>query len=196
MQISSATDIKESSESGRKPGSGSEKTGYYRAAGPSMMEKKQRKKNAAEKVMNGIFFVCGMIAIAFVLFITAFLVSSGVPAIGKIGITKFLFGSVWASTAAEPKFGILPFILTSVYGTLGAIIIAVPIGLLCAIFLAKVASSRIASLIRSAVELLAGIPSVVYGLVGMIVIVPMIREMFDLSDGANLLSAILLLSIS
>ena len=195
MQISSATDIKESSESGRKPGSGSEKTGYYRAAGPSMMEKKQRKKNAAEKVMNGIFFVCGMIAIAFVLFITAFLVSSGVPAIGKIGITKFLFGSVWASTAAEPKFGILPFILTSVYGTLGAIIIAVPIGLLCAIFLAKVASSRIASLIRSAVELLAGIPSVVYGLVGMIVIVPMIREMFDLSDGANLLSAILVLSV-
>lgn len=145
--------------------------------------------------MNGLFFVFGMLSIAFVIFISIFLITSGVPAIGKIGIKEFLFGTVWASTAAEPKFGILPFILTSVYGTLGAIIIAVPIGLLCAIYLAKIAGNKTAGLIRSAVELLAGIPSVVYGLVGMIIIVPWVRNTFNLPDGANLFSAIIVLSV-
>lgn len=195
MQISSAKESNKNKQSGNGDVSGNGEATFYSVTGPSLSEKRQKKKNAAERVMGGIFFVCGMIAIAFVLFITIFLVTSGVPAIGKIGITDFLFGSVWASTAADPKFGILPFILTSVYGTLGAIVIAVPIGLLCSIFLAKMASSKIAELIRAAVELLAGIPSVVYGLVGMIVIVPMIRNTFHLSDGANLLSAIIVLSV-
>ena len=155
----------------------------------------KKAKNPAEKAMSLIFFICGMLSIAFVLFITLFLVVSGVPAIGKIGIFKFLFGTVWASTASDPKFGILPFILTSVYGTFGAVLIAVPVGLLCAIYLSKFAGSRLAELIRSAVELLAGIPSVVYGLVGMILIVPAVRTIFHLPDGANLFSAIIVLSV-
>lgn len=155
----------------------------------------KKAKNPAEKTMSLIFFICGMLSVAFVLFITLFLVVSGVPAIGKIGIFKFLFGTVWASTASDPKFGILPFILTSVYGTFGAVLIAVPVGLLCAIYLSKFAGSRLAELIRSAVELLAGIPSVVYGLVGMILIVPAVRTIFHLPDGANLFSAIIVLSV-
>lgn len=155
----------------------------------------KKAKNPAEKAMSLIFFICGMLSVAFVLFITLFLVVSGVPAIGKIGIFKFLFGMVWASTASDPKFGILPFILTSVYGTFGAVLIAVPVGLLCAIYLSKFAGSRLAELIRSAVELLAGIPSVVYGLVGMILIVPAVRTIFHLPDGANLFSAIIVLSV-
>ena len=159
------------------------------------MEATKRFSHPGEKIMSTIFFVCGMIAIAFVLIITVFLIASGVPAIGQIGIVDFLFGTVWKSTAADPKFGILPFILTSVYGTLGAILIAVPIGLLCAIYLSKFAGSKAAGLIRSAVELLAGIPSVVYGLVGMIIIVPLVREAFNLPDGANLFSAIIVLSV-
>lgn len=155
----------------------------------------KKAKNPAEKAMSLIFFICGMLSVAFVLFITLFLVVSGVPAIGKIGIFKFLFGTVWASTASDPKFGILPFILTSVYETFGAVLIAVPVGLLCAIYLSKFAGSRLAELIRSAVELLAGIPSVVYGLVGMILIVPAVRTIFHLPDGANLFSAIIVLSV-
>ncbi len=155
----------------------------------------KKAKNPAEKAMSLIFFICGILSVAFVLFITLFLVVSGVPAIGKIGIFKFLFGTVWASTASDPKFGILPFILTSVYGTLGAVLLAVPVGLLCAIYLSKFAGSRLAELIRSAVELLAGIPSVVYGLVGMILIVPAVRTVFHLPDGANLFSAIIVLSV-
>ena len=155
----------------------------------------KKAKNPAEKAMSLIFFICGMLSVAFVLFITLFLVVSGLPAIGKIGIFKFLFGTVWASTASDPKFGILPFILTSVYGTFGAVLIAVPVGLLCAIYLSKFAGSRLAELIRSAVELLAGIPSVVYGLVGMILIVPAVRTIFHLPDGANLFSAIIVLSV-
>lgn len=150
---------------------------------------------AAEGTMHGLLLFCGILSIAFVLAITLFLIISGVPAIGEIGITNFLFGTKWASTADPPSFGILPFILTSVYGTLGAVIIAVPIGLLCAIYLSKFASSRMAQVIQSAVELLAGIPSVVYGLIGMIVIVPAVRSIFGLPDGANLFSAIIVLSV-
>lgn len=148
-----------------------------------------------EKTMNVIFTISGFAAIFFVLLITVFLIVSGVPAIGKIGITDFLFGTKWASAAAEPSYGILPFILSSVYGTAGAVIIGVPIGLLCAVFLAKMAPPKIAAAVRSAVDLLSGIPSVVYGLVGMIIIVPAVREIFSLPDGANLFSAIIVLAV-
>lgn len=148
-----------------------------------------------EKSMNVIFTVCGFLAVAFVLVITIFLVVSGTPAIAEIGITDFLFGIKWASTAAEPSYGVLPFILTSVYGTFGAILIGVPLGILCAVFLAKIAGKRTSSLVSGAVSLMAGIPSVVYGLVGMIIIVPTVREVFGLPDGANLFSAILVLAI-
>lgn len=160
-----------------------------------MQKTKNPRAAAVEAFMHGLMFFFGILSIAFVIFISAFLIVSGVPAIGKIGITDFLFGTVWASTAADPRFGILPFILTSFYGTLGAIIIAVPVGLLCAIYLSKIAPPKIASLIRSAVELLAGIPSVVYGLVGMIVVVPMVMKTFHIANGSCLFTAIIVLSV-
>lgn len=148
-----------------------------------------------ESIMHGIFLVLGLVTVGCVLLITAYLVVSGLPAIHKIGLGKFLFGTVWASTQAEPKFGILPFILTSVYGTAGAILIGVPIGFLTAVFLAKAASPRLRAVVEEAVSLLAGIPSVVYGLVGMLVLVPGIRKIFGLPDGASLLAAIIVLAV-
>lgn len=148
-----------------------------------------------EKLMKVVFTVCGFIAAAFVLIITVFLIISGVPAINEIGIFKFLFGTVWASTAAEPFYGILPFILTSVYGTFGAIIIGVPVGLLCAVFLSEMSGGKLSAAVRGAVDLMSGIPSVVYGLVGMIIIVPAVREAFGLPDGANLFSAVVVLAV-
>ena len=148
-----------------------------------------------EKAMNLLFLVCGLLTILFVILITVFLVISGIPAIRNIGLGDFLFGKTWASTSARPSYGILPFILTSVYGTLGAVLIGVPIGLLCAIFLAKMSPKKVGSVVRNVVDLLAGIPSVVYGLVGMIIIVPYVREIFHLPDGANLFSAILVLAV-
>ena len=159
------------------------------------MNRIKKAANVIEKSMNIIFTFCGFLAVAFVILITGFLLTSGMPAIGKIGITDFLFGRSWASTATPPSYGILPFILTSVYGTLGAIIIGVPLGLLCAIFVAKMANDKIAKTVRSSVDLLSGIPSVVYGLVGMIIIVPLVRETFNLPDGANLFSAIIVLTV-
>ncbi len=151
--------------------------------------------NFIEKSMNIIFTFCGFLAAFFVILITVFLCVSGIPAIGKIGICDFLFGRSWASTATPPSYGILPFILTSVYGTLGAIIIGVPIGIMCAIFVSKMANDKISNTVRRGVDLLSGIPSVVYGLVGMIIIVPFVRETFNLPDGANLFSAIIVLTV-
>ena len=163
------------------------------------IESKRRRRRALkktiEKIMNAVFFVCGAAAIAAVALITVYMVVSGLPAIREIGLLDFLFGTEWKSTAAEPKFGILPFILTSIWGTLGAIVIGVPVGLLTAVFLSKVASRRVASVVRPAVELLAGIPSVVYGLIGMMVLVPAVRELFGLPDGASLFCAIIVLAI-
>lgn len=159
------------------------------------MEKLRKTAKLIEKTMNLIFLVCGMLTVLFVMLITVFLVISGIPAIREIGIGNFLLGKLWASTAAEPSYGILPFILTSVYGTCGAMIIGVPVGLLCAAFLAKMAPPCMGAVIRSVVDLLAGIPSVVYGLIGMIIIVPWVRVTFRLPDGANLFSAILVLVV-
>lgn len=149
----------------------------------------------SEITMKQLLTFCGILAVVFVILITGFLLISGVPAIGKIGIGKFLFGKVWASTASEPSYGILPFILTSIFGTLGAIAIGVPIGIMCSIFIAKAAPKRVAKAVSSAVDLLSGIPSVVFGLVGMIIIVPAVRETFNLPDGANMLSAIIVLAV-
>ena len=155
----------------------------------------KQKLRPLEVFMNLLFFVCGLIAVVFVLFISIYLIVSGLPAIREIGLVDFLFGTEWASTAAEPKFGILPFILTSIYGTAGAIVLGVPVGFMTAVFLAKVAPPRLASLVRPAVDLLAGIPSVVYGLIGMIVLVPAVRVAFHLPDGASLFCAILVLAV-
>ncbi len=154
----------------------------------------QRKK-MFEAVVHGIFLLLGLITVGCVLLITVYLVISGIPAIQKIGLVPFLTGEVWSSTSAEPKYGILPFILTSVYGTAGAIVLGVPIGFLTAVYLSKVAPKKVRTVLEAAVSLLAGIPSVVYGLVGMLVLVPAIRKTFHLPDGASLFAAIIVLAV-
>ena len=159
------------------------------------MNATKQKIRPMEWIMNAVFFICGFVAIVFVLFISIYLIISGLPAIREIGLVDFLFGTEWASTASDPKFGILPFILTSIYGTCGAIILGVPVGFMTAVFLAKVAPPKLAAVVRPAVDLLAGIPSVVYGLVGMLVLVPGIRQVFHIPDGSGLLAAIIVLAI-
>ena len=154
-----------------------------------------KKKKLFENVVHGIFLILGTITVGFVLVITIYLIVSGIPAIAEIGLFNFLFGQEWASTAAEPKFGILPFILSSVYGMGGAILIGVPIGFFTAVFLSKVANKKVKAVVGAAVNLLAGIPSVVYGLVGMLVLVPGIRILFNLPDGASLLASIIVLDV-
>ena len=154
-----------------------------------------KKNRLFENIVHGIFLILGLITVGCVLLITVYLIISGIPAKKEIGLFNFLFGKEWASTAAEPKYGILPFILTSVYGTAGAILIGVPIGFFTAVYLSKVANKKVRAVIEAAVNLLAGIPSVVYGLVGMLVLVPAIRELFNVPDGASLLAAIIVLAI-
>lgn len=155
----------------------------------------KNKQKTAETIIQGIFLLLGLITVGCVLLITVYLVISGIPAIRKIGLVNFLFGTKWASTAEDASYGILPFILTSIYGTAGAIAIGVPIGFLTSVYLAKAAPAKIKSVINAAVSLLAGIPSVVYGLVGMLVLVPAIRSAFNIPDGASLLAAIIVLAI-
>ena len=148
-----------------------------------------------EKLIHGIFLLLGLVTVGCVLLITVYLILSGIPAIRQIGLLDFLLGDTWESTAKEPSFGILPFILTSVYGTAGAILFGVPVGFFTAVYLAKLAPAKVKSVVESAVSLLAGIPSVVYGLVGMLVLVPGIRALFHVPDGASLLAAIIVLSV-
>ncbi|MHB1154936.1 MAG: phosphate ABC transporter permease subunit PstC [Eubacteriales bacterium] len=153
-------------------------------------------KNLIETVMNWLFFACGMVAIAFVLLITGYMFISGIPAIKEVGLFKLLFGSTWTPAySTNPQYGILPLILTSVYGTFGAVLIGIPIGLLMAVFLSKLAPPKLAQAVRPVVELLAGIPSVVYGLIGMMVVMPVVADIFNLSKGSGLFSAILVLSV-
>ena len=155
----------------------------------------KKKNNLFESIIHGVFLLLGLVTIGCVLMITVYLVISGIPAIREIGLRNFLFGDTWASTAAQPLYGILPFILTSIYGTAGAIIVGVPIGFLTAVYLAKMASPKVKAVMGQAVSMLAGIPSVVYGLVGMMVLVPGIRKVFGVPDGASLLASIIVLAI-
>lgn len=159
------------------------------------MKKHKLSANFTEKSMSALFALCGFLAVFFVCVITVFLLVSGVPAIGKIGLFNFLFGKTWAPVANEPKYGILPFVLSSALGTLGAIALGVPVGIMCAVFISKTAGKKTAAFVRTSVDLLSGIPSVVYGLVGMIVVVPTVRKVFNLPDGANLFSAIIVLAV-
>lgn len=143
--------------------------------------------------MQLIFTLCGLMAVGFVLLISVYLIISGLPAIRQVGLCDFLFGRTWA--AGQDQYGILPLILTSVYGTAGAVVIGVPIGFFTSVFLAKAAPKWLANVIRPAVSLLAGIPSVVYGLVGMCVLVPALRNWLNLPAGDSLLAAIIVLAI-
>ena len=152
-------------------------------------------KRFMENAIHGFFLLMGLVTVGCVLLISVYLVVSGIPAIREIGLVKFLFGPVWNSNAAEPQFGILPFILTSIYGTAGAILLGVPVGYMTAVFLAKMAPPKLKTAVSAAVSLLAGIPSVVYGLIGMMVLVPAVRKAFDLPDGASLFCAIIVLAI-
>ena len=158
-------------------------------------EKTAEKANLLEHAIHGLFLILGLITVGFVLLITVYLVVAGIPAIREVGLFDFLFGTKWASTAATPQYGILPFILTSVYGTAGAILLGVPVGFFTAVYLAKVAPPKVKAVVSGAVSLLAGIPSVVYGLVGMLVLVPWIRSVFHIPDGSSLLAAILVLAV-
>ena len=153
----------------------------------------KRKKQLFEGAVHGIFLLLGLITVGCVLLITVYLVISGIPAIRKIGLVPFLFGKTWKSTGADPSYGILPFILTSVYGTAGAIVLGVPVGFLTAVYLAKAAPPRIKAVLSAAVSLLAGIPSVVYGFFGLMVVVPWITATFG-GTGNSLLAVILILS--
>ncbi len=154
-----------------------------------------KKKKLFESIIHGIFLILGLLTVGCVLLITIYLVVSGIPAIREIGLFDFLFGKTWVSTATQPEFGILPFILTSVYGTAGAILLGTPIGFMTAVYLSKAAHPKVKAVMEAAVNLLAGIPSVVYGLMGMLVLVPGIRKLFNVPDGASLLAAIIVLAI-
>ena len=158
-----------------------------------------------ERVMAAVFLVCGVIAVAAVFAICVYMFVSGVPAITKIGITEMLFSTVWKPTASDPQFGILYIILTSVVGTMMAIIIGVPIAVLTAVFLAEIAPKRLTAIVNPAVELLAGIPSVVYGLLGILIIKPLMYRLemvifanspdHQMTGGANLISAVFVLAV-
>ncbi len=152
-------------------------------------------KRIKEDIIHGIFLILGLVTVGCVLLISIYLIVAGIPAIKEIGILKFMFGTKWAPTYSEPSYGILPFILTSVYGTCGAIVIGVPIGFLCAVYLSKIAKPKVKKIVSSCISLLAGIPSVVYGLVGMLILVPGIRKIFNVPDGSSLLAAIIVLAI-
>lgn len=166
---------------------------------------KRGSKDLVEVVAQVIFMVCAFIAVLAVASITVYMVASGTPAIFEVGLGEILFSPTWAPTAAEPQYGILYVILTSIVGTTLAILIGVPIGVLTAIFLAEVAPARLAAIVKPAVELLAGIPSVVYGLLGIYLLNPLMyklemalfegSETHQFTGGANLLSAVLVLAI-
>ncbi len=153
------------------------------------------RKKAFEQFVYGIFLFLGLLTIGCVLLITVYLVVSGLPAIMEIGVIDFLFGKEWAPTASAPSYGILPFILTSIYGTAGAVILGVPVGFFTAVFLSKIATTKVRTVLETLINLLAGIPSVVYGLVGMLVLVPAVRTFFHIPDGASLFSAIIVLAV-
>ena len=159
------------------------------------MFKRIDEKKMFEKLVEFIFLVLGLVSVGSVFVITAYLVAAGIPAIREIGLANFLFGKIWASTASEPQYGILPFILSSVYGTAGALVLGMPVGFFTAVYISKIAKPKVKKILGNAVDLLAGIPSVVYGFVGMIVLVPTIRKAFKIPDGASLFAAMIVLAI-
>ncbi|MDD6812049.1 MAG: phosphate ABC transporter permease subunit PstC [Lachnospiraceae bacterium] len=169
------------------------------------MTTEKRKIMNAEFIAQAVFTVCAFFAVMAVVSITLYMIFNGMPAIFQVGIKEILFSTTWKPTAAEPKFGILYVILTSIVGTFMAILIGVPIGLLTAVFLAEVAPKKLVSVVKPAVELLAGIPSVIYGLLGLMILNPLMykweqslfkgSETHQFTGGANLISAVLVLAV-
>ena len=163
------------------------------------------KKSAVETAAKMIFTICGFFAVLAVASITIYMLVSGTPALFEVGIKELLFGTVWQPGAAEPEFGILYVILTSIIGTTLAVLLGMPIGVLTAVFLAEVAPKKLAGIVRPAVELLAGIPSVIYGLLGILILNPLMyklelwvfkgSESHQFTGGANLISAVLVLAL-
>lgn len=164
-----------------------------------------KNKSAVEKTAQGIFTLCAFIAILAVISITVYMIINGVPALFSIGIKEIIFGTTWKPTASEPLYGILYVILTSIAGTAMAVLLGVPIGVLTAVFLAETAPKKLAAVVKPAVELLAGIPSVIYGLLGLMILNPLMyklelalfkgSETHQFTGGANLLSAVIVLAI-
>ncbi|MDY6295880.1 MAG: phosphate ABC transporter permease subunit PstC [Schwartzia succinivorans] len=154
-----------------------------------------KKKHLTEQVIHGLFLMLGLITVGVVILITGYLTASGIHALREIGISEFLLGNVWASTAEDPKYGIKPFILTSMYGTIGAVLLGVPFAFLGAVYLSKMAPPEVKAVLEFTVGILAGIPSVVYGLAGMLLLIPGIRKAFGVPDGTGLMAAIIVLAV-
>lgn len=162
-------------------------------------------KHIVETIAKVIFLVCAAVAIVAVLSITVYMFAKGTPALAKVGVIDLLFGTVWQPTAATPSYGILYIILTSIIGTAVAILIGVPIGILTAVFITEVANKKLAAIVQPAVELLAAIPSAIYGLLGLMVLNPLMYHLekrvfagsttHQFTGGSNLLSAIIVLAI-
>ena len=155
---------------------------------------KYHRQRIVERIFATIFFICALASVAAVLLICVFLFASGIPAMGEVGFFNFILGRKWAPTDVPPYLGILPMIMGSVYITLGSILVGVPIGILTAIFMARCCPKPVYKVLKPAVELLAGIPSVVYGFFGLVVLVPLVREHLG-GDGMSILTASLLLGL-
>ena len=174
------------------------------SACPSVMGN-GRHRGAVEKTARTVFRLCAFFAVSAVGFITVYMVAGGMPAIGKVGLRELLFTTVWRPTAAEPRYGILAVILTSVVGTSLAVLLGMPVGILTAVFIAEFSGRRTAAALRAMVELLAGVPSVVYGLLGIFIVNPLIYKLelrlfadspdHQFTGGANLLSAVMVLAV-
>ncbi len=157
---------------------------------------RKSRERPGELFMGVLLAACALAAVVFLLLIALYLILAGLPAIRKVGLGEFLLGTVWDSTNAEaPRFGILPMLLTSLWGAAGAVVLGVPVGFFTAVYLAKAAPRPLARVLRPAVSLLAGIPSVVYGLVGMCALVPALRAALDLPAGDSLLAAVIVLAV-
>lgn len=164
-----------------------------------------KRKAIIEKTAKIIFMICAVLAIFAVCSITLYMFMKGAPTFQKVGVSELLFGTKWAPTAKTPSYGILYIILSSVVGTFASVLIGVPIGLLTAVFLSEIAKKHLGSVVRGAVELLAAIPSVIYGLIGMMVLNPWMYQLeksifgsnssHQFTGGANMLSAIIVLAI-
>lgn len=166
---------------------------------------KKAKLNPVEAIAKVIFIICGVVSIFAVVSITVYMIAKGAPAFSKVGVTELLFGTVWKPTAEDPQYGILYIILTSIFGTAVSILIGVPVGLLTAVFLTEISNKKLAAIVQPAVELLAAIPSVIYGLLGLMLLNPLMYKLEKIifanstthqyTGGSNMLSAIIVLAI-